>query len=128
MRLLKAKSFGRWARKEGMRDKALLEAAEEMRHGLVDAQLGGGLVKKRVARAGGGKRGGYRVLAATDLRLRCVFLFGFAKSERDDMDDNELASLKRLAQAYLGLDEDAVERALALGQLVEVEGGESKTA
>ncbi|MGH8709360.1 MAG: type II toxin-antitoxin system RelE/ParE family toxin [Burkholderiales bacterium] len=126
--MLKTKSFSRWARKEGVRDKALLEAAEEMRHGLVDAQLGGGLVKKRVARAGGGKRGGYRVLAATDLRLRCVFLFGFAKSERDDLDDKELAGLKRLAHAYLGLDEDAVERALALGQLVEVEGGESKTA
>jgi len=128
MRLLKTKSFSRWARKEGLRDKALLEATEEMRHGLVDADLGSGLMKKRVARAGGGKSGGYRVLAATDMRLRCVFLYGYAKSERDDLDDRELAGLKRLAQAYLGLDEEAVERGLALGQLMEVDSGESKTA
>lgn len=128
MRLLKTKPFSRWARKEGLRDRALREAAEEMRHGLVDAELGAGLVKKRVARTGGGKSGGYRVLAATDLRRRCVFLYGFAKSERDNVDDKELAGLKRLAQAYLGLDEETVNRGLASGQLVEIDGGESQTA
>lgn len=128
MRLLKTKPFSRWARKEGLRDRVLREAAEEMRHGLVDAELGGGLVKKRIARTGGGKSGGYRVLAATDLRRRCVFLYGFAKSERDNVDNTELASFKRIAQAYLGLDEGAVERALASGQLMEIDGGESQTA
>lgn len=128
MRLLKTKSFSRWARKERLRDKALLEAAEEIRRGLVNADLGSGLMKKRVARTGGGKSGGYRVLVATDMRLRCVFLYGYAKSERDDMDDRELAGLKRLAQAYLGLDEESIAQGLAFGQLMEVDSGESKTA
>jgi len=128
MRLLKTKPFGRWARKEGLRDRALSVAAGEMRHGLVDAVLGGGLVKKRIARAGGGKSCGYRVLAALDQRRCCVFLYGFAKSERDDLDQRELADLKRLALAYLGLDEETLQHALADGQLTEVEGGESKTA
>ena len=128
MRLLKTKNFGRWARKEGLRDRELSGAAGEMQHGLVDAMLGGGLVKKRIARAGGGKSGGYRVLAAMDPHWRCVFLYGFAKSERDNVDDKELASLKRLAQAYLALDEQTVERALVDGQLTEVDSGETKTA
>jgi hypothetical protein len=128
MRLLKSKPFSRWARKAGLRDKALVEAAEEMRHGLVDAELGGGLVKKRVARMGGGKSGGYRVLAAIDPHRRCVFLYGFAKSERDNVDDKELAGLKQLAHAYLRLGEEAVQRGLASGQLVEIDSGESQAA
>ena len=125
MRLLKTKNFGRWARKEGLRDTVLYKAGEEMRHGLVDADLGAGLVKKRVARAGGGKSGGYRVLAALDVRKRCVFLYGFVKSERENLDDKQLVGLKRIAQEYLGMDESLLERALMAGIFSEVEGGES---
>src|SRR6266446_941273 len=100
MRVLKLKAFARWARKEALPDHSLRVAVEEMRSGLVDADLGGGLFKKRVARAGGGKSGGYRTLLAADLRERWVFLHGFAKSERDDLDDAELRDWKRLAKSY----------------------------
>jgi len=61
-----------------------------MRNGLLDADLGGGVFKKRIARPGRGKRGGYRTILAADLRNRWVFLFGFAKSKRDNLDDAEL--------------------------------------
>src|SRR5258706_380352 len=58
MRVLKTKTFARWTRKEGVADAALRAAVEEMRAGLVDANLGAGLVKKRIARPGRGKSGG----------------------------------------------------------------------
>jgi len=94
--------------------------------GLVDADLGGGLFKKRIARRGGGKSVGYRVLVAADLHGRSVFLYGFAKSERDDVDDAELRALKRLAQYYLASGEEAIDRLMDSGELIEVKNGESQ--
>jgi len=124
MRLLKVKTFSRWARKQRLPDSALAVAADEMRRGLLDAELGAGLMKKRVARAGSGKSGGYRVLAALRVAERCVFIYGFAKSERDNVDAQELRSLRQLAQAYLAMDEAGIERLIEAGELVEVAGGE----
>jgi len=66
--------------------------------GLVDADLGGGVIKQRVARPGQGRSGGYRVLLAYRRKTRAVFLFAFAKSERDNIDDNELATLRDIAR------------------------------
>ncbi len=100
----------------------------EMRRGLVDANLGGGLVKKRVARSGGGKSGGYRTLLAADFRERWVFLYGFAKNERDNVEDDELRELKRLAQSYLALSEETIERLLDAGKLIEVTNGEPEAS
>jgi hypothetical protein len=125
VRVLKLKAFARWARKEGIADSLLRVAVREMRSGLVDADLGGGLFKKRVARRGAGKSGGYRTILAADLRSRWIFLHGFAKSERDNLDDAEVRDWKRLARAYLALDEDLVVRLIHAERLVEVEDGES---
>jgi hypothetical protein len=77
-----------------------------------------------VARAGGGKRGGHRTLLASNLRDRWVFLYGFSKSERDNVDDAELRALKRIAQAYLGLRDEPLNRLLDSGELTEVDDGE----
>lgn len=96
-----------------------------MRSGLVDADLGGGLFKKRVARPGGGKSGGYRTILAADLRDRWVFLHGFAKSERDDLDDAEVRDWKRVAQLYLAAEEHMLDRLIGAGRLMVVEDGES---
>lgn len=128
MRVLKLKAFARWARKERVADAWLRVAVWEMRRGLVDANLGGGLLKKRVARPGGGKSGGYRTILAADLRERWVFLYGFAKSERDDLDDDEVRELKRLAKAYLALSEDTLDRLIDAGQLIEVKNGEPQAS
>jgi len=128
VRVLKTKSFARWSRKERLRDASLLAAVDEIGRGLVDAQLGANLVKKRVARAGGGKSGGYRTLLATNLRDRWVFLYGFAKSERDNMDDEELSALRSLASAYVNMGEDMIGRLIKAGELMEVKHGEPQTS
>jgi hypothetical protein len=128
LRVLKTKSFARWARRERLADELLAAAVDEMRLGLVDAQLGAGLVKKRVARAGGGKSGAYRTLIATDSRERWFFLYGFSKSERDNVDDKELSRLKTLGQLLLRMDEETIRELLEAGELMEVKHGEPQAS
>lgn len=80
MRAFKIASFSRWARKAGLDDEALSQAVREMKNGLIEAQLGGGLVKKRIALGSSGKRGGARVIVATNFGGRWFFLYGFEKA------------------------------------------------
>ena len=97
MAVYETRWFNRWARKEGLAASSLCAAVKEMTHGLIDADLGGGLVKKRIGRAGRGKSGGYRTLVATNHGKRWVFLFGFPKNERSNIDKDETEALKKLA-------------------------------
>jgi len=127
MRVFKTKVFNRWAKREGLADQSLCEAVSEMLQGLVDARLGGGVVKKRIARAGEGKRGGYRTILATNLRDRWFFMFGFAKSERDNIREDELKMLRQLAAALLRMDDPAIVEARNRSELVEIDCGEQKT-
>src|SRR5436190_20900606 len=91
MRIYVTKTFRRFQRREGIADAALVEAVDRADAGLIDADLGGGLIKQRVARPGQGKRGGYRTIIAYRAAQRSVFLYGFGKSERENIDDDELA-------------------------------------
>lgn len=95
--------------------------------GLFDANLGGGLLKKRIGRPGQGKRGGWRTLVAANWQGRWVFLYGFAKNERDNVDPDEEAALKRLAAHLLALNGKALERALAADELTEIPDHEQDT-
>lgn len=72
--------FHRWMLRQGLEDADLCRTVHEMARGLVDADLGGGLFKQRVARIGQGKRGGYRTIVATRKSGAWFFLYGFAKS------------------------------------------------
>lgn len=128
MRVLKTKTFARWARRERIDDLLLVAAVAEMRRGLVDANLGGSLLKKRIARPGGGKSGGYRTFVASNQRNRWVFMYGFAKKERDNLDDDELSDLKRIGQAYLTMSDETIVRTLGEGELQEIEYGESQAS
>jgi len=119
----KTRVFARWARKEGVTDRALLIAVAEMESGLVDARLGGGLFKKRVALSGGGKSGGARTIVAGNFRDRWIFLYGFAKNERENIDQKEERDLKRIAGAMLELDRTALRQMLESGNLLEVKDG-----
>ena len=123
MQAYKTRTFTRWMKREGLADRDLRDALVEMQNGLVDARLGGGLVKKRIARAGQGKSGGYRVLVASNFGERWVFMFGFAKNERDNIDDDELKLIKRLAATLLSLSESDVHKALTDGELLEIKHG-----
>ena len=123
MSIYKTRSFARWVKREGLADRDLCDAVVEMQKGLIDARLGGGLIKKRVARSGHGKRGGYRVILASNLGDRWVFMFGFAKNERDNVDDEELRLMKRLASAFLEMDDRMLRQALTSGEILEIYHG-----
>ena len=120
MAVYKTRWFDRWARKQGLTTSSLCAAVREMRAGLYDADLGGGLLKKRIARPGQGKRGGFRTLVATNKGTRWVFVYGFPKNERSNIDQDEEAALKALAAHLLALTAQAVGQAQRAGELLEV--------
>lgn len=88
-------------RKTALTDRVLCEAVAEMEKGLIDADLGGGVVKKRIALPGRGKSGGSRTLVATNKGDRWFFLFGFEKNERSNVTDAELEGLREIAKQLL---------------------------
>ena len=100
-------------------------AVREMIAGLVDANLGGGVLKKRVAGRGKGKSGGFRTIVATNFGGRWVFMYAFGKDDRDNIDARELAAFKKLAHVYAKADAQAVKAALAAGELLEICHAES---
>ena len=112
--------FDRWAHKQGLDHGSLCKAVREMAAGLFDADLGGGLFKKRVARPGQGKSGGWRTLVATRKTDRWVFMYGFPKNERSNIDKGEEAALKLQATFLLALTPDKVKTARLAGDLIEV--------
>jgi hypothetical protein len=91
-------------RKTNLVDEALCVAVSEMDMGLIDADLGGGVFKKRVAFPGRGKSGGARTLVATNKGNRWFFVFGFQKNVRDNVNKKELEALQDLAADLLRLD------------------------
>ena len=127
MRVFKTKAFARFARRERISDPSLCEAVGRAERGLIDADLGGGVIKQRVARPGQGRSGGYRVLVAYRARVRSVFVFGFAKSARSNVDDDELETLRDIAAAWLAADANALARAIEQGLLQEVKYGQEET-
>ncbi|OAZ90631.1 type II toxin-antitoxin system RelE/ParE family toxin [Halomonas sp. G11] len=121
MRIFKNKAFSKWAAKEGLDDADLLAAVDEMERGLIDADLGGHVVKKRVAIGGRGKRGGGRTLLAYKVDNKAFFVYGFAKNARANISANELKALKYLARELLGYSDKAIDEAIMHGALIEVE-------
>lgn len=124
MQVFKTKWFARFARQEGIPDRSLVEAIRRAERGLIDADLGGGLIKQRVARQGKGRSGGYRTIIAYRNKGRAVFLYAFAKSERENVEPNELLLLRELAENWLAADAAKIRRETELGNLKEVEDGE----
>lgn len=121
MRVFKNGWFRRFARKQRIGDETLCEAIARAEAGLIDADLGGGLVKQRVARPGGGRSGGYRTLVAFRAQARAVFVFGFAKSEQDNVGEDDERELKKLAKLVLGFTDEEMARLVAAGKFDEVQ-------
>ncbi len=113
-------------RKVGLADDALCRAVVEMAQGLIDADLGSHVVKKRVALRGRGKRGGARTIVATRLAHRWFFLYGFGKNERADIDGNELKLLQEVARDLLAFDDRQLTAAISAGEIVEVCNGSAQ--
>jgi hypothetical protein len=124
MKVFKTRWFARFARQEKITDDGLREAIERAERGLIDADLGGGLIKQRVARQGQGRSGGYRMIVAYRARERAVFLFGFAKSEQENISSDELAFLRELAKNWLAADTTKIRNEIEAGNLQEIEDDE----
>lgn len=95
---------------------------------MVDADLGGGIIKQRVARSGEGRSGGYRMLIAYRAGTRAVFLYAFAKNERENIEPDELLTLREIGAAWLAADVRRIARALHEGVLQEVASDDAKDA
>ncbi len=125
-RIFLTRTFDRWMKKAGLTDQALRQAVAEMTQGLIDADLGGGVVKKRVALPGRGKRGGARIIVATRFRERWFFLYGFVKNERATINQDELRAFQELARTLLGFTDREIATALSSNEIFEVTYGNEK--
>jgi hypothetical protein len=120
MPIFKLKTFARFARSEKITDETLADAIDRAAKGLVDADLGGGLIKQRLARKGQGKSGGFRTLIAFRSADFSVFLYGFAKSDEANLNEKELAYLREMAADWLAADGAKIRAAIEHGLLTEV--------
>jgi hypothetical protein len=120
MEIYKTREFSRWTRKQGLSDAALCRSVQEMARGLHEADLGGSLLKKRIARAGQGKSGGFRALVATDKENLWFFVYGFSKNERSNISREEERALKKLATTLLTMTPSARSKAQKADELIEV--------
>ncbi len=119
-RVFKTKAFGRLMRKSDLSDTALCKAVAEMEAGLLEADLGGGVLKKRVPLPGRGKSGGARVIVATNWKGHWFFLYMFAKNERANITDAELVALQSLAADLVKMLASDLDRAVATNVLQEI--------
>ncbi len=120
MRIFKNKAFARFANKAGIGDAELCHAIRDAERGLIAANLGGGVIKQRIARPGQGKSGGFRTLIVLKAGARAFFVYGFAKNEKGNIRNDELAALRRLAIELLAYDDAAIARVIGSGTLMEV--------
>lgn len=121
MQIFKTRWFARFARREGIEDQSLRAAIERAEQGLIDADLGGGLIKQRVARRGSGRSSGYRMIVGYRVKDRAIFLFGFAKNTRVNLEDDELLSLREKAAIWLATSGAKLQNELEAGNLQEIE-------
>ncbi len=117
----KTKAFAGFSDREELEDAALCDAVRRAGEGLIDADLGGGVIKQRVARKGSGRSGGFRIIVLFRQGDLAFFVHGFAKSDRDNLRRKELTGLRLLANEYLGLDAAGLSAAQATGAIIEVE-------
>jgi len=125
MRAFMEKKFGRWASSEGIDTDTLCRAAQEAFAGQVEADLGGYLFKKRVARASGGKSGGYRTILGfrKGKEERIFFLYGFPKNVRASITGRERTALTMVAEALIGATDGQIDQLKTKGSLTELECG-----
>jgi hypothetical protein len=120
VRKFKNNSFARFARKARIADATLCEAIGNAERGLIDADLGGGVIKQRIARPGKGKSGGFRTIILFRAGARAFFVHGFAKNKQENIRDDELAAFKMLAAELSAYDDAALAKAIEAGVFMEV--------
>ena len=121
MKIFKNAWFTKYAKREKLSDKSLVQAVKDASNGIISADLGGNLLKQRIAKQGKGKSGGYRTIIAFKREDKAFFLYGFAKNQQDNLEQDALKSLKDLAKQLLVLDDNQIERLLENGILTEID-------
>lgn len=119
-RVFKTRYFSRWMRKTELTDSALCAAVTEMVAGLIDADLGSGVVKKRIASPGRGKSGSARTLVATNKGSRWFFVFGFEKNERANISAKEVEAVQRIAADFFRLNSSELDTYVTTAALKEI--------
>ena len=120
MNIYKDKGFDRYARRQNISDGDLCEAIERAERGLIDADLGGGVIKQRIARPGEGRSGGFRTIVYYRTQTRAFFVFGFAKNARDNISADDLKAFRRAAQVALNLEDETLKSLIEKAELIEV--------
>lgn len=120
MRVFKNAWFERFARKEKISAESLLDAVERAEKGLIDADLGGGVIKQRIARPGAGMSGGYRSILIYRQGKKAFFVFGFPKSNLGNIGDDEVEQFKKAAKSILALSDNQIRKLIESGQFEEV--------
>ena len=120
MRVFKNAWFRRFARREKIPDSALLSAIAQIEAGVIDADLGGHVIKQRIARPGQGKSGGYRTIIIIRKGERAFFVYGFAKNDRDNISPDELDAFKQAANELLALSDQQLQQLIAGNGLTEI--------
>ena len=126
MRVFKTKWMTRYNRREKIADADLLEAINRAERGLIDADLGGGLIKQRVARKGQGKSSGYRMIVGYRANDRAVFFYAFAKNERENIGSDELVELRKVGANWLNATPQKLAEAFDDGALEEIDYDEQE--
>jgi len=126
VRIFKNAWFVRFARDQKISDDALREAVRRAESGLVDADLGGGVVKQRVARPGHGRSKGYRTIILLHKGHRAFFVYGFAKSDRANIREDENEQFKKMARHVLSLSDKQLSTLIGKGQFDEVESSDEE--
>lgn len=121
MRIFKNQWIEKFVKKHKISDSELLEAVERADNGLIDADLGGGVIKQRIARQGQGRSGGYRSLIFFRHGEWAFFMTAFAKNDRENITDKELAELKKAAAIILAMTETDIEQAKSNGTFTEIQ-------
>ena len=120
MQIFKSSWFQRFAKKEGIADAALQEAADRADKGQIDADLGGEVIKQRIARRGQGRSSGYRTIILFRRGTKAFFVYGFPKSRRANIDADELKQFREAAKHVLALTERQLAELLKRGDFIEV--------
>lgn len=120
MRIFKYKTFEKWAKKQSMSNDDLKKAIAEIQKGLIDANLGGNVYKKRIGLHDKGKRSSHRTIILMKIQDKAIFAHGFAKGEKGNITKNELEGFKVMAKAFLSLNDDQINILIGKQNLIEV--------
>ncbi len=124
MRIFKSRWFTKYAHKEGISDKKLIEAVKDAETGKIDADYGGGVIKQRISRQNEGKSGGYRSIILFRQGEKAFFVYGFAKNDQNNIDKSEEREFKILAKKTLAISDDKLGIAIKAGIYQEVKNDE----